>query len=143
MFRFLSDPVASVSYVACKAFGPIVIKFGEDEPRQAAVCSILIKRFFRANSFKKREKFVMICDGELTKHKEIFERYFKLDLLSLVGDRVPNVRIMLAEVLKNNQQSFVGDKHFNEAVIVLKKDANSDVRLEVSEIPTPDDSDEL
>jgi len=34
--------------------------------------------------------------------KELFEKYFKLDFLSLVNDRVPNVRIGIAKVLRHH-----------------------------------------
>lgn len=32
--------------------------------------------------------------------KELFERHFKLDLLSLVNDKVTNVRMCIAKVLR-------------------------------------------
>lgn len=34
--------------------------------------------------------------------KEIFEKYFKLDFLSMVNDRVPNVRITFAKTLRHH-----------------------------------------
>ena len=34
--------------------------------------------------------------------KEIFDEHFKHDMLSLVGDRVSNVRLSLARALKNH-----------------------------------------
>lgn len=125
LFRFLSDPVARVATASCKAIAPIVIKFSEDEPRQAAIVRILKKKFLRAKTFKKRQHFVLMCHGPLMMQKAIFEKYFKHDFLALVGDRVQNVRILLAQALRHHflreiNGAFVEDKGFNEAVLVLK-----------------------
>lgn len=38
----------------------------------------------------------------MMQNKELFEKYFKLDFLSLVSDRVPNVRITLAKAFRHH-----------------------------------------
>lgn len=38
--------------------------------------------------------------GEAMNKKDIFERHFKADMLSLVNDKVSNVRMCLAKVLR-------------------------------------------
>jgi len=43
-----------------------------------------------------------MCRGEMMQKKQIFEKYFKLDFLSLVNDRVPNVRICIAKALRHH-----------------------------------------
>jgi hypothetical protein len=53
----------------------------------------------------------MMC-GEAMNKKELFEKYFKHEMLSLVGDRVPNVRMYLSRVLR---QHFLG--HVNGAFV--------------------------
>ena len=73
--------------------------------------------------------------------KELFEKSFKLDFLSLVNDRVPNVRICIAKAiryhfLKEISGAFVYDQEFNEAVHVLKEDPSSEVRFLVNDIET-------
>lgn len=73
--------------------------------------------------------------------KEIFEKYFKLDFLSLVNDRVPNVRICVAKALryhflKEISGTFVYDQEFNEAVHVLKQDSSDEVCFLVNDIET-------
>jgi len=65
-------------------------------------------------------------------NKPLFEKYFKIDFLSLVNDRVINVRIMVAKVLRHHflkeiAGEFVFDPEFNEAVRVLKLDKMEDV----------------
>lgn len=72
-------------------------------------------------------------------NKEVFDKYFKLDFLSLVGDRVINVRIMMAKALvhhflKEIMGTFIADQEFNEAVWVLKQDECEEVKYLVSEI---------
>ena len=73
--------------------------------------------------------------------KEIFEKYFKLHFLSLVNDKVPNVRIGVAKALryhflKEISGTFVYDQEFNEAVHVLKQDESDEVRFLVNDIET-------
>ena len=141
LFKFLSDPVAKVATASCKAICPIIIKFQEDEQKQAAIVRILKKKYLRSKTFKKRQHFILMCYGPLMMQKAIFDKYFKKDFLSLIGDRVPNVRILLAQAiryhfLKEISGVFVDDAHFNEAVRVLKEDPCEEVRNEVSEIET-------
>ena len=70
--------------------------------------------------------------------KELFEKYFKYELLSIVGDRVPNVRMCLSRVLRQHFSgiggAFVFDSDVNDAVRILKKDKSADVRDPVAEI---------
>jgi len=40
--------------------------------------------------------------GEAMNKKEIFESYFKADMLSMVTDKVSNVRMILAKVLRHH-----------------------------------------
>jgi hypothetical protein len=53
---------------------------------------VVKKNFFHSETFKKRQLFLLMC-GEAMKKKELFEREFKADMLSLVNDRVSNVRL--------------------------------------------------
>lgn len=76
--------------------------------------------------------------------RELFEKYFKLDFLSIVGDKVPNVRISMSKVLRHHfikeiQGAFVYDSEFNEAVRILKIDSSADCRFYVNDIETYDD----
>lgn len=73
--------------------------------------------------------------------KELFEKYFKNEFLTLVNDRVPNVRITMAKVLRHHflkeiSGAFVFDQDVNDAVRVLKLDSSSDVRYHVEDIET-------
>jgi hypothetical protein len=43
-----------------------------------------------------------MCTGKMMQKKQLFEKYFKNDFLSLVNDRVPNVRILLAKALRHH-----------------------------------------
>lgn len=82
-----------------------------------------------------------MCQGKLMMNKDLFEKYFKLDFLSLVNDRVPNVRISLAKALRHHflkeiSGTFVYDQEFNEAVHVLKQDPCEEVRFLTNDIET-------
>jgi len=71
-------------------------------------------------------------------NKDLFEEYFKVYMLSLAADKVPNVRLSLARVLNTHFQKlgsvFDHDKLVNDCVKVLRKDTDSDVRLMVQTI---------
>jgi hypothetical protein len=69
----------------------------------------------------------------------VFDKYFKREFLTLVADKVPNVRILLGQALRHHfvkeiQGKFVEDADFNEAVRVLKFDTCQEVLAEVEEI---------
>ena len=63
--------------------------------------------------------------------KELFDEYFKHDFLSLAGDKVINVRLTLARILKNHFRTinctFMHDPLVNQAVKVLLNDRCQDV----------------
>lgn len=81
----------------------------------------------------------MMC-GEAMQRKELFERFFKHALLSMAGDRVPNVRMCLSRVLRQHFSgiggAFVFDPDVNQAVRILQKDKSVDVAESVLEIQT-------
>ena len=65
--------------------------------------------------------------------KELFEKYFKLDFMSMVNDKCLNVRITLAKVLRHHflkeiGGAFVYDELMNDTVRVLKQDECTDVK---------------
>ena len=71
--------------------------------------------------------------GSMMMQKDLFEKYFKLDLLSLVNDRCVNVRICLAKALRHHflkeiGGAFIEDRLVNDAIRVLKQDADEDVK---------------
>ena len=83
--------------------------------------------------------------GPMMQQAHIFEKYFKLDLLMMVDDRVGNVRIVLAKVLRHHfikeiSGAFVNDAEMNDAVRLLKQDRDGDVRQQVIDIETLVDS---
>ena len=100
---------------------------------------VVKKNFFESSTFKRRQNFVFMC-GEAMNRKELFEQYFKYELLSIVGDRVPNVRMCLSRVLRAHftqvNGAFVFDEDVNEAVRLLKRDKSADVREAVADIQT-------
>lgn len=62
---------------------------------------VVKKNFLYAKTFKRRQLFVLMC-GEAMNKKDLFERHFKADMLALVSDRVSNVRMSLAKVLRHH-----------------------------------------
>ena len=74
----------------------------------------------------------------MNQSKDLFEEHFKHDMLSLVSDKVLNVRIVLARALRNHFKqiscNFMNDPFVNQAVKVMKQDKCQDVLDLVQEI---------
>jgi hypothetical protein len=72
-----------------------------------------------------------MCEEVMNVAKDLFEEYFKVDMLSLAADRVVNVRLTLARALKNHFRTinctFMHDTLVNQAVKVLLQDKCQDV----------------
>lgn len=71
--------------------------------------------------------------GSMMMKKDLFEKYFKLDLCSMVSDTCINVRITLAKCLRHHflkeiGGAFVYDELMNDTIKVLKQDACADVK---------------
>ena len=119
----------------------IIEKFNDDETKQAGIVRVVRNRYFKSKTFKKRQLYIQMCGSGLMNKKELFEKYFKLDFLTLVNDRVPNVRIKIAQVLRHHflkeiSGAMVYDTEVNEGVQVLKQDKCEDVKLHVNDIET-------
>jgi hypothetical protein len=72
--------------------------------------------------------------GSMMQQRDIFDKYFKLDLLMMINDKVSNVRIMLAKVLRHHfmkeiSGAFVNDPEMNNAVRLMKMDPATDVKM--------------
>ena len=72
-----------------------------------------------------------MCEEVMNQAKDLFDEYFKHDMLSLAADRVINVRLSLARALKNHFRTinctFMHDPLVNQAVKVLLNDRSADV----------------
>ena len=138
-FKFCNEQVVQVSLATAPSLIYILEKFNEDTQRQESIVQVVKKNFFEANTFKRRQIFIFMC-GEAMNKKELFEKYLKYELLSLVGDKVPNVRMCLSRVLRQHfigvNGAFVFDNDVNEAVRHLKNDKTADVREPVHDIQT-------
>jgi hypothetical protein len=138
-FKFCNEHVVQVSAAASTSLVYILEKFNDDPQKQQSIVSVVKKTFFDSNTFKKRQNFVFMC-GEAMNKKDLFEKYFKYELLSIVGDKVPNVRMCLARVLRQHfvgiNGAFVFDPEVNDAVRLLKRDKSMDVREPLADIQT-------
>ena len=103
-FKFCEDRIATVSSAAATALAPILTKFTGDRDQQKVIIKIVINNFRQGEkaSFKRRQLFIIMCEGIMTEAKELFDQYFKHEMLSLAADKVTNVRLCLARALKNH-----------------------------------------
>lgn len=139
LFKFGADSVSRVGQDACPAMAEIIEKFDEMPEKQNGIVRVIKQRYFKSKTFKKRQLFILMMQGPMMMKKNIFEKYFKLDFLTLVNDKVPNVRILMAKALrfhflKEISGTFVYDELFNEAVHVMKSDSCEEVRFLTSDI---------
>lgn len=88
-----------------------------------------MKNNFRSGekaTYKRRQLFIIMCEEVMNQSKELFDEFFKIDMLSLAADRVVNVRLGLARALKNHFRTincaFMHDPLVNQAVKVLLQD---------------------
>jgi len=139
-FKFCEERVAKVSEAAATALAPILLKFSEDVQQQRSILKIIKNNFRSGNNatFKRSQLFVIMCGEVMNQTKDLFEEHLKHDMLSLVNDKVPNVRMALARALKSHfrqlDAKFINDRLVNQAISVLKKDKSFDVRDQVAEI---------
>ena len=93
--------MARVSETAATSLVYILEKFNDKPYKQESIAKVVKKNFQLAKTFKRRQLFVLMC-GEAMNKKEIFEAHFKADMLSMVTDKVSNVRMSLAKVLRHH-----------------------------------------
>jgi len=125
-FKFCNDSVNKVSETASHSLADIMDKFSDDEEKREQIIKNVRKNYLQSETFKKRQQFLYMC-GEAMKKKELFEQYFKADMLKLVNDPVLNVRLCLAKTIRHHfigvlNGAFVFDIDVNDAVRLLKRD---------------------
>lgn len=125
----------------------IICKFNDDESKQSTIVKVIKTKYLKAKTYKKRQLFAMMMINIMQK-KEVFEKYFKLDFLNMVNDRVPNVRICVAKTLRHHfvkeiAGEFVYDPEVMGAVRVMKLDTCEDVKSLVADIEIPKVDEEI
>ena len=110
-FKFCYDQVHKVNETAATSLAFILEKFNDDEEKQKCIVKLIRKNFFLSNTYKRRQLFILMC-GEAMNKKELFEKYFKRDMLQLVSDKVSNVRMCLAKVLRVHFMNQINGKAY-------------------------------
>ena len=147
-FKFCEDRVTTISSAAATALAPILLKFHNDPQQMRAIIKIVKNnfRFGDVATFKRRQLFVIMCEHVMNQAPEIFQEHFIHDFLSLVSDKVPNVRISVARTLRNHFKTingaFVSDPLVVQAIRVLKHDKDPEVRNFAIEIQNLHDFDD-
>lgn len=88
------------------------------------ICEQICKDFGQSSNFHDRQAFVYMCWSLVNLEPDIF-RMMKDCFLSLTVDRVPNVRLLVAETLAiilSNSTPLYFDKEINLACLMMKKD---------------------
>lgn len=80
-----------------------------------------------SQTYKRRQLYVIMCGQLVNEDLEMFNKYFKGDLLQLAFDKVITVRMALARLLVN-QASIAADPEVQNTLNKLKKDSCGDIR---------------
>jgi CHASE3 domain sensor protein len=76
------------------------------------------------------------------KHEDIFKENFLKEFTSLVNDKVKNVRIQMAKVLRDQHRSnplSIQNPKIQKTVLTLKNDVDRDVRSLIQSVPLPEE----
>lgn len=102
-----NDPVSVVRDVVAHCFPPLFLKAKEDSNLTIQFFESVIN-FSKSNHFRGRLFFIQICDSLLYHQIDQvdFEQFFLPSLASLASDRVVNVRIAIARIIKRIVYSY-------------------------------------
>jgi len=135
MCSLVKDIVSEVRIPACKEL-PNIIFFFQSEPTYFSNAISFVQELAMANNFRSRQAFLMICE-RLMDNKELFEEHFLTEFLRLQKDRVVNVRIELAKVLRahmNGSAVLASNIHITRTIEALKEDNSKEVKENISEV---------
>jgi serine/threonine-protein phosphatase 4 regulatory subunit 1 len=132
-FKLCGDNVAIVRKQASKKVHAILKTLYNVNPQYRACIVENIVGFSSSTRYTHRQSFIQMTD-KLMDTKEAFKEYFMKPLVTLATDKVTNVRICLAKIIKKKlkQQSEIIDEiDFKIILETLKNDKSIDVRSEL------------
>lgn len=129
LLQLCEDSVASVRDVAATAVGP-VLRILADSPEPLLAFATRVRDLALGESYQTRQLYVRCCHC-LLDHVEpgLVDAHFLEPLLRLKDDSVPNVRLVLAKLLRAMHQRahFAAKPAFVEALAQLRGDSDADV----------------
>lgn len=127
------DNVAEVRIAACKELGKVILCFKVRAEYFSKAISF-INELALSTTFRDRQSFLLICEG-LMEDKELFEKHFLTELLKLQKDKVVNVRITLAKVLRahvNGSAALASNLYIRRTIEALREDSSKEVKENIS-----------
>ncbi|XP_073908754.1 serine/threonine-protein phosphatase 4 regulatory subunit 1-like [Castor canadensis] len=144
-----ADKVSSVRLVSYKLVSKMVMKLHRETPVTFGVDFLneLVENFGRCPKWSGWQAFVFICQTIIEDDclpMDQFAVYLMPHLLTLVNDKIPNVRVLLAKTLRqilHEKECFLasGSCHqeaVEQAIMTLQMDRDSDVKYFASKHPT-------
>ena len=122
----VQDKVGEVRVAACKEFTKVLSRLKADEDHFNKAIDF-VHKLAVSTSFRGRQSFLLICE-KLMNSKELFEEHFLTEFLRLQKDKVPNVRITLAKVLRSYINNSGENLYITRTIEALKEDESRDVR---------------
>jgi len=135
LVQLCQDSVARVRQVAHREVGILITRLGEDEDRRKMKGDLIAQIVTLGtpspeSSYVDRQIFVRIC-GSVSRQvpAQCFSKEFLPTLLLLVGDRIPNVRIAVAQVMRAlcDDVVFSSNEDVQRSLELLQKDKDRDV----------------
>jgi serine/threonine-protein phosphatase 4 regulatory subunit 1 len=143
-----ADKVSSVHSVSYKLVSKIVMKLHRQTPVTFGIDFLneLVENFGRCPKWSGWQAFVFICQTIIEDDclpMDQFAVYLMPHLLTLVNDKIPNVRVLLAKTLRqtlHEKECFLasGSCHqeaVEQAIMTLQMDQDSDVKYFASKHP--------
>jgi serine/threonine-protein phosphatase 4 regulatory subunit 1 len=130
------DAVAGVRRAAFRSVGALINRLGSGDGGNAAMRDEYLEQLvafastFPETSYLDRQMYVNICGYVVDDiSPELFAETFLPRLIMLTTDRVPNVRVVVSQVLHKLSKlpRFKDQKEVTEALVTLSKDKDRDV----------------
>jgi len=133
------DQVSQVRQASFTALSKLIQKFKNQSETEyyETTCETVRTKFASSNKFTYRQSYVLICLELLQDEQyDIIDTSFVNELLELVTDRTPNVRLWVGQALLLLQKNTKNDQ-VEKSLIELQNDSDIDVRHYSSHVNSP------
>ena len=141
--NFCFDDVAHVRSISAKKNSRLILQLitGKEEYRDKTMK--IIKSFAQSINFRYRQLFIYMCK-HLFENEEVFKAYIADLLLDLAYDKITNVRIKLAEFIrdltgKEKYANLKKNETIRKIVKILKNDDSEEVKTIINKITDVED----
>ncbi|XP_063687002.1 serine/threonine-protein phosphatase 4 regulatory subunit 1-like isoform X4 [Bolinopsis microptera] len=133
------DQVSQVRQASFTALSKLIQKFKNQSETEyyETTCETIRTKFASSNKFTYRQSYVLICLELLQDEQyDVIDTSFVNELLELVTDRTPNVRLWVGQALLLLQKNTKNDQ-VEKSLLELQNDSDIDVRHYSTHVNSP------